>query len=399
MESEYIHQLKLYIERMLGRRVLSSSDCRLLFHHITQQLNLTLSFNTLRRFFNLMDTKHAQSVYTLNILASYCGFASYDDFVTTVKRQPLKSKEQQNADFLFYLVTLFKDTEVSEETDITFFYFVRHTITFLEFHPGLIDQFQREIAKTNNGQRYYFEQCIHIDRLNAYYGDGLRYYLYEKKNREAQIFGNYLLCLRYWLTMDKKNMERHCQAVLRLDLNKNDAPASAARYYVTQLIQAATTGTDPVPVLIMARQFYSTVALALDNYISVFRFFACLAHILVLTGQYEEALFYIDEFLKYKKKYLLPPAESSLAEAIQLFKSIALIRSGEKAAGRECLESLNACDFFFLSKQYLTILYLSVKQSLKKSRSEQKQIQSLVKSTGFVKLLDLVYDSRRLAVS
>jgi hypothetical protein len=336
-----------------------------------------------------MDTKHAQSVYTLNILSAYCGFASFDDFVATVKRQPVKTKEQQNADLLFYVVTLFRDTEVSDEADITFFYFVRHTITFLEFHPGLIDQFQREIAKTDNGQRYYFEQFVHIDRLNGYYGDGLRYYLYERKNRESQIFGNHLLCLRYWLTKDKKNMEAHCQAVVRLDLNKNDAPATAGRYYATQLIQAAASGTDPEPVLIMARQFYATVALALDNYVSVFRLYACVANILVLTGQYDEALFYIDEFLKYKKKYVLPPAQSNLAETMHLFKAIALIRSGEKAVGRECLETLKEGDFSFLSKQYLTILHLTVKQSLKKSRSEQKQIESLVKGTGFVKLLEL----------
>jgi len=389
MESEYIHQLKLYIERVLGRRILSSGDCRFLFHQITQQLNLTLSFNTLRRFFNLMDTKHAQSVYTLNILSAYCGFASFDDFVSTVKRTPIKQKEQQNTDLLFYVVTLFKETEVSDENDYTFFYFVRHTITFLEFHPILIDQFQREIAKTANGQLYYFEQFIHVDRLNGFYGDGLKYYLYEKKNPEAQIFGNYLLCLRYWLTRENKNMEKHYQAVVRHNLNKNDPPATVARYYATQLMQAAVAGTDPVPIHIKARQFYATVALALDNYVSVFRFYGSMAHILMLTGQYEEALFYIDEFLKYKKKYVLPPAESNLAEAIHLFKSISLIRLGQKATGKEWLDSLNPCDFFFLSKQYLSILYLSVKQSLKKSRSEQKQIQSLVKSTGFVRLLEL----------
>jgi hypothetical protein len=336
-----------------------------------------------------MDTKHAQSVYTLNILAAYCGFASFDDFVTTVKRKPLKSKEQQNTDLLFYVVSLFKETEVSDENDFTFFYFVRHTITFLEFHPGLIDQFQREIAKTNNGQLYYFEQFIHTDRLNAFYGDGLRFYLYEKKNPEAQIFGNYLLCLRYWLVMDDKNMEKHCQAVLRHDLNKNGSPATVARYFATQLIQATTAGTDPELILIRARQFYATVAIALDNYVSVFRFYGTMAHILVLTKQYEEALFYIDEFLKYKKKYVLPPAENSLADSIHLFKSIALVRSGEKATGREWLESLDPCNFYFLSKQYLTILYLSIKQGLKKSRSEEKQIQCLVKSTGFARLLEL----------
>lgn len=386
MESEYVGLLKLYIEKMLGRRILSSTDCRFLFNDITHQLDSTLSFNTLRRFFKLMETKHEQSVYTLNILAAYCGFSSFDDFITIVKRKPVENKGQQNTDLLFYLVMLFKETEVSDENDFTFFRFVRQTITFLEYHPDLIDQFQREIAKTNNGQLYYFEQFVNIDRLNAFYGDGLLYYLHEKRTTEAQIFGNYLLCLRYWLAMDNKNLEKHYNAIIQYDLNKKSSPDTAARYYAAQLIQA---GTDPEPILIRARQFYASVSLTIDNFVSVFRFYCTLSHTLLLTRQYEEALFYIDEFLKNKKKYVLPPTESSLVESIHLFKAIALVRSGEKAAGKEWLDSLNTCNFFFLSKQYLNILYLSIKQLLKKNSCEQKQLQYLVRTTGFVKLLQL----------
>jgi len=386
MESEYVSQLKLYTEKMLGRRVLSSTDCRFLSNDITQQLDSTLSFNTLRRFFNLMETKHHQSVYTLNILAAYCGFSSFDDFSNIVRRKPVENKGQQNPDLLFYLVMLFKDTEVSDEHDLIFFRFVRQTITFLEYHPDLIDQFQREIAKTNNGQLYYFEQFVNIDRLNAYYGDGLQYYLHEKRTTEAQIFGNYLLCLRYWLAMDNKNLEKHYDAVIQFDINKKTSPVTAARYYAAQLIQA---GTNPEPILIKARQFYAAVSLTIDNFMSVFRSYCTLSQTLLLTRQYEEALFYIDEFLKNRKKYVLPPNESSLTETIHLFKAIALVRSGEKAAGKEWLDSINICDFFFLSKQYLTILYLSIKQLLKKSSCEQKQLQYLVRITGFVKLLQL----------
>jgi tetratricopeptide (TPR) repeat protein len=386
MESEHVHLLKHYIEKMLGRRVLSSTDCRFLFNAITQQLGSTLSFNTLRRFFKLMETKHKQSVYTLNILSAYCGFSSFDDFITVVKQKPSENNGQQNTDLLFYLVMLFKETEISDENDFTFFRFVGQTITFLEYHPDLIDQFQREIAKTNNGQLYYYEQFVNFDRLNAFYGDGLRYYLHEKKTMDAQIFGNYLLCLRYWLAMDNKNLGNHYHAVIMYELNKNSSPATAARYYAVQLMQASN---NPEQILVNARQYYANISLAKDNFVSVFRFYCILSHTLLLTRQYEEALFYIDEFLKNKKKYVLPPTESSLAESIHLFKAIALLRSGEKATGKEWLDSLNTCNFSFLSKQYLSILYLSTKQSLKKSRSDQKQLQYLVRTTGFVKLLQL----------
>lgn len=387
MESEYVSLLKLYIEKTLGRRVLSSTDCRILFNDITQQLDSTISFNTLRRFFNLMETKHEQSVYTLNVLATYCGFTSFDDFVTIAKQKPTETNGQLNKALLLYLVMLFRETDVTDANDYTFYRLVRQTITFLEYHPELIDQFQRDIAKTNTGQIFYFEQFVNFDRLNSFYGDGLRYYLHEKKTTEAQIFGNYLLCLRYWLAGDHKRLEKHYNAIIQHDLNKKTPPAAIAHYYAAQLMQSNVSCTDPENIMIRARQFYSNISLSKENFLSVSRFYATLSHALLLTNQYEEALFYIDEFQKNRKEYALPLMESTLSESIHLFKAIALVHLGDKATGKEWLDSLNTCNFFFLSKQYFTILYLSVKQLLKKSSYEQKQLQYLVRTTGFTKLV------------
>lgn len=387
MESEHVSMLKLYIEKTLGRRVFSSTDCRILFNDISHQLDSSISFNTLRRFFNLMETKHEQSVYTLNILAAYCGFSSYDDFVTIVKQKPAENNGPTNQDLLLYLGMLFKETDVLDPNDYTFYRLVRQTINFLEYHPELIDQFQREIVKTNNGQVFYFEQFINIDRLNSFYGEGLRYYLHEKKTTEAQIFGNYLLCLRYWLTMDKKSLAKHYGALLLYEPGKKTPPATNAHYYAAHLLSAHVSGTDMDTTLIKARQYYSTISLSKENFVSVFRFYVILSHALLLTGQYEEALFYIDEFQKNRSKYVLPLMESTLPESIHLFKAIALVMLGDKVTGKEWLDSLNTCNFFFLSKQYFTILYLSVKQLLKKSSYEQKQLQYLVRTTGFVKLM------------
>lgn len=390
MEREYIGLLKSYIEKTLGRRVLSSTDCRYLFNDITQQLDSSISFNTLRRFFNLMETKHEQSMYTLDILSAYCGFSSFDEFTTVAKQKPVDTNGEsiQHADLQFYLVMLFKETEVTDANDFTFSRFVRQTINFLEYYPTLIDKFQRDIAKTNNGQIFYFEQFINIDRLNSFYGDGLRYYLHEKKTIEAQLFGNYLLCFRYWLTMDYKDLHKHYNTLIQLDINKKIQPATAACFYAAQLLHADVAGFDAEAILIKARQYHATVTLSKDNFASALKYYFTITQALLLTGQYEEAQFYIDEFLKNKKKFSLSAEDNTLIESIHLFKAITLIHAGEKMAAKKALDNVNTCNFFFLSKQYMTILYLSAKQQLKKSSYEQQQLEYLIKSTGFVKLLD-----------
>src|SRR4030095_11742629 len=104
--------------------------------------------------------------------------------------------------FLRYLVTIFTATQVRDGNDETYFSLVKHTINFLAQHQDLAQKFQRAIVKTRNGQDFYFEQFVNIDKLNSFYGEGLRYYLNERKTQEGQLFGNSLLCLRDWLSKD-----------------------------------------------------------------------------------------------------------------------------------------------------------------------------------------------------
>ena len=75
-----------------------------------------------------------------------------------------------------FLVSLFKNLPVEENNSATDS-LVQQTVFFLERNPHLIDRFQREIATTPAGQYYYFERSVNMDRLNGYYGDGLRFYL------------------------------------------------------------------------------------------------------------------------------------------------------------------------------------------------------------------------------
>ncbi|HEV7621858.1 MAG TPA: hypothetical protein VGO09_09000, partial [Flavisolibacter sp.] len=196
MESDQLELLQQEIEKTFGRRVLSSADCHLLCVDIEQRTQQRISFNTLRRHFNLMKDSHEPSIYTLDVLSNYCGFSSFDDFILFKKNHAVTNVKNMDTGLLNYLIMLFKNTEVNNSIDITYFSFVHHTINYLEKHQHMIDAFQRGISKTRNGQNYYFEQFINIDKLNSYYGDGLRYYLNERKDKNAQVFGYSLLCLR-----------------------------------------------------------------------------------------------------------------------------------------------------------------------------------------------------------
>ena len=390
MEAEYTRLLKREVEKKFGRKVLSSADCHSLSQEIVQWSETKISFNTLRRFFNLMKADHQPSLFTLNTLSGFCGYSSFDDFITT-KTNSVPDKEQTDGSGLLnYLVLLFKNTEVSNVNDATYFSLVQQTISYLEQHLYLIERFQKEIAGTQNGQKFYFELFINIDKLNSFYGDGLRYYLQEKKDAEAQLFAHSLLCFKNWLVMDNEGMEQHHGILYRYELHKAMQPSVCARYFASQLFYADVMGIDKEPILIRARQFYASIVPLKDHYASFYCFEIILSEAIMLTGQqYEEASYYIDALFIKLKRYVPSYINVALLETVCLFRAIVFAHTGRKQKAYEILCDIVPIKFCFLSKQYLNILYLQLKSALRNKDVEQEQTRYLIQQTGFTRLASL----------
>lgn len=383
MENNFTSALKTSIEKTLGRRILCSTDCRHLHNDIIQKTSLNISFNTLRRFFNLINAKYEQSTDTLDILAEYCGFTTYDNFIRCQKLNSPSEFRQQNAKLLLYLVMLFKNTEVKDVSDFTFYKLVAQTITFLESNSSLIEEFQFEIAKTLNGQTFYFEHFVNIDRLNCYYGEGIRYYLNENKTLSGQLFGNYIYCLKYFLTMDSIELKKLHNNIIVNDICKTMNSATAAYSFSAQMLYAQTADINPDKILVNVRQYYSAYDPSNESPLTVINFFNTLSLTLILTDLYEEALFFIDEMLNFIKTNNLEPYKNSILHNVYMLKALAVYNCGNKILAKQIFDSINPLSFFFLSKEFMTILYLSLKQCYKKSSNEQSHINELIRKTGF----------------
>ena len=74
-----IEQLKHEIELRIGRKVLSRGDCELISKSILQKFDKTISYNTLRRLYNLEPYRNP-NLSTLDILSQYIGFKDFIHF-------------------------------------------------------------------------------------------------------------------------------------------------------------------------------------------------------------------------------------------------------------------------------------------------------------------------------
>src|SRR3977135_883719 len=95
------------------------------------------------------------------------------------------------------------------------------------------------VAKTYNGQVFYFEHFVNIDKLNSYYDEGLRYYLIEKRSAEAKIFANSMFVYKNWLNGKEQKLHKQRSKIPKQVFTASSNPYIVSRYYAALLFLLA----------------------------------------------------------------------------------------------------------------------------------------------------------------
>jgi hypothetical protein len=380
--------LKEDVAGVFGRRILTARDCQQLSDDIFSRISVAINYNTLRRFFGIVRSTYPPSAATLDILARYCGFDSAGDFAS-YKGKMYRSLNDDEQGMVRFLSAVFRSTPTASINDGTFLAVVRQAIDYVNDHPAVADKLQRAIAKTKNGQDFYFEQFVNIDKLNSHYGAGLLYYLAEKATPEAKIFAHALLCQRGWLSGKLEEVVQQYEEVMRVPLTPDIHPFVCGRYFATRLYHAEALSLPTEPVLRDAAAFHKLLPRGGDNY----RLFPCFEYSFVIpltfTGHFKQAQHYLDyAFAEYTgaHTYLDP----GLYHTLELCRGITLAGLGEKERAEEVFKSLRPSEFYFLTRRTNMIQYLLLAKELDQPiREIDGQLNDLLAETGFVRLKDI----------
>ncbi|OLY93809.1 hypothetical protein SAMN05444008_111161 [Cnuella takakiae] len=376
------------VEQTFTRKILIASDCIQLSEEILNKTGFKLNSNTLRRCFGLVKSTYPPSITTVNILARYTGFSSFDEFVQ-YKSSAKAQEPEASKSLLKYLIYLFKALEIEQKNDATAMKLIQTVIRYYKYEPQIIYPLQKELARTKSGQDYYFEEAVNIDRLASYYGDGLRYFLHEKRTAEAQIFGHSLLALRSWLLHHEAALEKHYQEVLQYPLHPGLHSFVKGRHFATRLLYAHSVDADPSLIIKEASVAFKNLIPTQDHYRHYPCFQLIIAEALMLTGNFDEAFFYASNGVAQLKSQETAIHNHSLFHALFLYQAYALAQSGDIKKAKELFERIDPGAFYFLSKQYLTIFYLYLSAKVNRTKLPCEQLDFLVKETGFKKLAQL----------
>lgn len=91
----YFDKLKTLVLTKAAINQIVPADCYRLALEIKDITNKSVSETTLKRVFGFASSIHQPSIYTLNALAQYCGFESWDSFYTDLEQNKLQTMQQR----------------------------------------------------------------------------------------------------------------------------------------------------------------------------------------------------------------------------------------------------------------------------------------------------------------
>ena len=212
----------------------------------------------------------------------------------------MNNEENPSArNLLHFFAGLFKDTPVEGNNSKMFESVVKQIIIFLNRYPAFVEHLQVKISKTPNGQYFYFQRFVHIDRLNSYYGNGLRHLLSEDIEDEAKIFAHSLLVFRCWLTENAAELDRHHRLMAGYRFNDSPSPLASGRYFACLLYKNEQAGSSFVTTIHDIERYGASLETA--EITGQVDFELVISEALILTGNFEDGIRYGNQALRKKQ--------------------------------------------------------------------------------------------------
>ena len=222
--------LKKAVEKKFGFKILNRGDCEKLAVVIQEQVNKTISYNTLRRIYGFAKPVKTRKD-TLNILSNYVGYRSYYHFVNATPYQIswesrlrlyelkgnkntkallsfLEQKSQTDEDITLPIINLIREFLLAKRIDELNVLFTSNVLknTIITYQQKLIvgnatgtllrnlkfsKREFKELCSTEFFQTTIFEIFVDYSSLNGFYAVLLKYFSEKKTTKTSFLLAAY----------------------------------------------------------------------------------------------------------------------------------------------------------------------------------------------------------------
>jgi hypothetical protein len=387
VDDHFVQLLKSFIQKKAGLSCTNFSEVQQLQYKVKKETNEYLSIQTLNRFFGLVKSDFKPSLVTLNILAKYLHYDSFKEF--EVANQKNKVSEGHPVSYVSSNLVrmMLSNIEVEKGNDRGLLSIMRNLCVMLKKHPEMADDVYLFMATTDLGRCYFFEQFVNMDALNGNYGNGLKYYITQTKDREQLFFAYSLLSLRYFLTQRYDLFNYYYNKILEYSITEVQTfqPSLIGRYYACHVMNTILNN-EAVDIHCEATIVLQKFLCAEDGCGFPFANYYY-AEALILAKEYELAW----EALKEGRMYIQQPLQISKGYLFQyeLLEIYAAFFAGKASEHKTAamFEKVRSHSFYFLAQDYYTFFTLQLGTALGLKdfiRTASDQWRHLVEQTGFL---------------
>lgn len=387
INEQVCNYFKELVKKKSGLPCDSFSDIHLLQFQIKKVTGEYLSVQTLNRLFGLIKCEFNPSAATLDIIAQYL---NYDSFNELVRGYHLPEKNVHlKGQTIDILTTLFKGIIPVHGNEICLCKLCLNVYKSIDKNENTGNEMYSILAGTALGRKYIFENAVYVDKLNGHYGNGIEFYLLHSKKQEEFLFAHCVLCLRSFLNNDHTQFEFHFNKISHFTLEEINtiSPVILARF-AAALIFNEMIQLSGCPVNAKAAAVIKLITEKNDHNFETGLGRTILAEALLLVGAYAEVL---QILFNPKTNYFTgfsQTEETVLSKQNDLLKLIAGIGSGSTCLFniRERLKAINNTKFHFLSNDFYTILLnqlIVLAGNSKDLKIAKNMLRQLIAKTGF----------------
>lgn len=368
-----------------------SKDCIELSEDIYKKIQVKISFQTLRRLFGFIKDGVKISNTSLHYLSLYCGYESFENFKDDYQK-PIELVDDKD---IKYIKLFFSIKTSSSQQDENYHNASKNIALLLFKNKALLNATSTFLSKNTTAQIYFFERFPFIDELSSGYALHLKKYLNEKKNAEAQLFGNCLLYFGYALSNNPLR-SKIITIINSIELDPTTHPFPLGRKYACNILEnylnKNTTELERWIGLSIKEAININKRKNEFNNFPYFQFI--LSDVFNLIDRPNEAKEMIEICeLDYKR---VPDftLDNGYLEALDLIKAINLVKLNKTADAKRILNRIKSTDIVFIMHDYFLIQRLLIELQLIKLKDSKKneklflEIKSLIDKRKFYFFID-----------
>ena len=375
------------IQERFGREIKFSYECEELSSHIFQCIHIRVSAQTLRRLFGFIKDDVKTSNRMLEYLSNYCGFENLNSLLNSYKQ----NTDKQNLDPIIETIKQFYDIELADTNDLNYQRACGNIAKLIVSNEKLFEKLSSYLANNKVSQIYFFERYPFVAKLNDKYLVHLKRYMQSKKTNEAQLFGNCLFFLSYYLRQKNNELPKYLNKINSIKITDDIHYFPRARKMMSNILYAYLKNDKALLKEFINKSFTEERELSKHKNNSVyFPFYHyIMIDCFILIRDFESAMrvFKIAE-LDFKG-YNDGTIEHGYYEHFDLMKAITYYHLGDEKSAKRILNRIDSSVVKFTFQDYHNLnrkileYNMSGKDAIRKRNVLKKEIESLIKQTGY----------------